>query len=114
MTLAHPCWRPPADIYEAADAVIVTVELAGVDADELDVLLYEDALIVSGQRRLPSVAPGGRYHAAEIRQGWFRLEVALPTPIDPERAQAHYDQGLLQMTLSKPANTSLGDNRYGG
>ncbi len=59
VVLAQPCWRPPADVYETADAIAVTVELAGMETDELDVLLYEDALIVEGQRRLPPAAPSG-------------------------------------------------------
>jgi HSP20 family molecular chaperone IbpA len=114
VTLAHPCWRPASDIYETRDAVTVTVELAGVDPDDLEVLLYEDALVVAGERRLPSVGPNGRYYAAEIRQGWFRLEVALPTSIDPERAEAHYERGLLQMTLAKSTDASRGENHNGG
>jgi HSP20 family protein len=99
--LAQPCWRPPTDVYETASAVAVTAELAGVETDELDVLLYEDALVVEGQRRLPPAEPNGVYHAAEIRQGRFRLEVTLPAQIDPEHAEAHYERGLLQMTLQK-------------
>jgi HSP20 family protein len=99
--LAQPSWRPPADIYETADAVTVTVELAGVEADELDVVLFQDALVVEGERRIPPGAPAGVYHAAEIRQGRFRLEVALPAVIDPERADARLERGLLHLALTK-------------
>jgi HSP20 family protein len=108
VTLARTCWRPPADVYESAQAVTVTVELAGVDAAELDVVLFDDALVVEGQRRLPPPEPSGVYHAAEIRQGHFRLDVSLPAPIDPERAEAHYDRGLLQMTLAKAGGDGNG------
>lgn len=101
VALARSRWLPPTDVYETAAAVHVTVELAGVDPDELDVLLYEDALVVEGRRRLPPAEPGAVYHAARIRQGPFRLELHLPVPIDPERADAHYDRGLLQMALTK-------------
>src|SRR5579872_7152306 len=68
-------WRPAADVYETPAAIIVTVELAGIDHEELDVLLYEDAVVFEGQRRLPTGESGGKYHAAEIRQGRFRLEL---------------------------------------
>ena len=99
--LAQTCWSPPTDVYETGTAVVVTVELAGVDEDELDVLLYEDALVVEGQRRLPTPDGAGVYHAAAIRQGRFRVELGLPAAIDPERADARYERGLLQITLPK-------------
>ena len=99
--LAQTWWRPAADVYEAATTITVTVELAGVDYEELDVLLYQDAVIVEGRRRLPAGEAGGVYHTAEIRQGPFRLELALPAPIDPEQVTARYERGFLQMTFPK-------------
>ena len=101
VTPAQPCWRPSTDVVESPDAIHLTVELAGVDHDELEVLLFEDALIVEGQRRLPPSRPGGLYHAAEIRQGPFRLELPLPATIEPDRVEARYERGLLEMTLPK-------------
>jgi HSP20 family protein len=97
---AQTSWRPPADVCEAESTIVVTVDLAGIDQDELDVVLFEDALIVEGSRRLPS-DPGVVYHLAEIRQGPFRLELELPGSIDQERVDARYDQGLLRITLLK-------------
>jgi HSP20 family protein len=99
--IAQPRWRPPADVYETAANVYVTVELAGVDPDELDVVLYEDAVVVEGQRRLPCVDARGVYHVAEIRQGQFRLELPLPASVDLEQVEARYEGGLLQMTLAR-------------
>ena len=101
VTLAQTCWSPSADVYETAASLIVTVELAGVDQDEIDVLLFEDALIVEGQRRLSPAEAGGVYHAAQIRQGPFRLELTLPAAVDTEQGEAHYDRGLLTMILIK-------------
>jgi HSP20 family protein len=100
ISMGHSFWRPPADVVETASEVIVLVELAGVDHDQLDVLLFEDAVIVEGERRLPAHA-AGVYHAAEIRQGQVRLELPLPAPIDPEQVDARYERGLLEMRLVK-------------
>ena len=97
---AETFWRPPADVCESATTIVVTVDLAGIDQDDLDVVLFEDALIVEGRRRLPA-DPGVVYHLAEIRQGPFRLELALPVAIDQERVNARYDQGLLRITFQK-------------
>ena len=94
-------WRPPADVCVSDRAIEVTIELAGVDQDELEVVLFQDALIVEGQRRLPPAAPNSVYHVAEIRQGPFRLELGLPEAIDPQRVDARYEQGLLRITFPK-------------
>jgi HSP20 family molecular chaperone IbpA len=41
------------------------------------------------------------YHAAGIRQGPFRIALALPAAVDPERVEARYERGLLRITLAK-------------
>jgi HSP20 family protein len=105
--LARP-WRPATDVVETAAEVIVTVELAGVDHDELDVLLFEDALIVDGERRLPPAHEAGVFHVAEIRQGQFHLEIPLPSAIDPDQVDAHYERGLLEMRILKRSASGAG------
>jgi len=97
---AETFWRPPADVCESESTIVVTVDLAGIDQDDLDVVIFEDALIVEGRRRLPA-DPEVVYHLAEIRQGPFRLELGLPGTIDQERVDARYDQGLLRITFLK-------------
>jgi HSP20 family protein len=100
--LAQP-WRPATDVLETTSEVVVTVELAGVDHEQLDVLLFEDALIVDGERRLPPAHAAGVFHAAEIRQGQFHLEIRLPASIDPDQVDARYEHGLLEMRFLKRA-----------
>ena len=43
-------WRPLADIHESLEIMTVKIELAGMKEEEIEVTLYEDALIVSGER----------------------------------------------------------------
>jgi HSP20 family protein len=89
-------------VYETEAAVCVTVELAGVEQDDLEVLLFEDALVVEGARRPVLCAPGGVYHSAEIRHGPFRLELPLPVAVDGDSGpEARYERGLLHITLPK-------------
>lgn len=101
VVMSRTCWSPPADVYETRDAVHLTVEVAGVDENEMEVLLYDNALVVEGRRRLPPVEAEGVYRAVEIRQGLFQVEVALPVPVDAERIEARYERGLLRITLPK-------------
>lgn len=99
--LVQAGWRPDADTFETATAVEIIVDLAGVDEDDVEVQLFEDAVVVEGHRRLPACEEAAVYHAASIRQGPFRLEVPLPAPVDPERVEARYDRGMLRITLAK-------------
>ena len=51
--MAHSHWRPDADVVETVGSITVTVELAGVDEEDVAVLLFEDALVIEGRRELP-------------------------------------------------------------
>ncbi len=100
VVLSHTHWHPAMDVYETEMAFTVTVELAGVDVEQLEFLLFEDALVIEGSRNLP-VTDEGVYHAAGIRQGPFRVEVALSMPIEADGVEASYDRGLLRVHIPK-------------
>ena len=101
--LVRAGFRPDVDAYETAATFEITVDLAGVDEDDFEVHLFEDALVVEGVRRLPAPKEAAMYHAATIRQGPFRVGVPLAVPVDPERVDVRYDRGLLLVTLAKRA-----------
>src|SRR2546421_10786981 len=99
--LVQARWRPATDVAETTRAIEVTVDLAGVDEDDVDVQLFDNGLAVEGPRQLPSCGEDARYHAAGIPQGWFRLELPIPPRIDPHPVEARSDPGLLPITLPK-------------
>jgi HSP20 family protein len=99
--LVQPGWRPDLDVYETAGSLELVLDLAGIEEDDVDIQLFEDALVVEGRRHIPVSAPGARYHVAGIRQGPFRVEIALPAPVDAEHVQASYDRGLLRVSLPR-------------
>ncbi len=99
--LVEPRWRPDADMYETASTIEIIVDVAGFEEDDFEVQLFEDVLIVQGHRQLPSSQEGAVYHVARIRRGPFQLELPLPSPVDSERVDARYHQGLLRITLAK-------------
>jgi HSP20 family protein len=103
--IAQLGWRPAADVCESAAAIEVMVDLAGVDDADVEIQLFEDALVVEGRRQLPACREDAVYHAAGIPQGPFQVEVALPAPVDAGRVEARYDRGLLRITLPKLAGS---------
>jgi HSP20 family protein len=94
-------WRPLADIRESADMMTVKIELAGMSEEDIEVTVYEDALIVSGERRDDSEQSEHFYHEAQIRYGPFRVEVLILSPFDQDRVQARYETGFLWVDLPK-------------
>jgi HSP20 family protein len=95
-------WRPFADIRESAEMMTVKIELAGMNEEDIDVTLYEDALVVSGERRDDTHQNDQLfYREAQVRYGPFRVEVLLLFPVDQEGVQARYENGFLWVDLPK-------------
>jgi HSP20 family protein len=91
-----------ADIREAAEYIIVTIELAGMKEEEIEVTLYEDALIISGERRDEGGYQDNLYYReAQIHYGPFRVEVLISVPIERDAVTARYENGFLWVTLPK-------------
>lgn len=95
-------WRPPADIHETPDTIVVKMELAGMREEDIEVTLYEDALVVTGRREDDSDHDNTvYYHEAQIRYGPFRAEVLLPGPVRRDAVEARYENGFLRVMLPK-------------
>jgi HSP20 family protein len=95
---AH-AWRPPTDVYETDENVVVRVEVAGMKETDLSVSLTDRVLIITGVRQDPS--PKVAYHQMEIRYGDFRTEVFLHWAVEQESIVATYSDGFLQVMLPK-------------
>lgn len=93
-------WKPPTDVYETDDSVVVQTEAAGMRDGHFHVSLQGQTLTISGIR---SDRSGERraYHQMEINTGEFRDEINLPAPVDPESMSARYDDGILEIRLRK-------------
>jgi HSP20 family protein len=95
---AH-AWRPPTDVYETGENVVVRVEVAGMKEADFSVSLADRVLVVAGVRHDPS--PKVAYHQMEIRYGEFRTEVYLHWAVETSSIEAVYTDGFLQITLPK-------------
>ena len=95
-------WTPPVDLYETAEAFVVTAELPGLLRDDIDIRYNDGQLTLQGTRRTPDV-PCERYHRVERGHGGFFRRFALPTPVDPEHISADLRDGVLTVTVPKAA-----------
>ena len=92
-------WRPPTDVYETDDEVIVRVEIAGMREADFNVVLHEQLLTITGVRVDPS--PKVAYHQLEVRYGEFRTEVYLHWAVERGGIAATYQDGFLVVVLPK-------------
>jgi HSP20 family protein len=93
---------PAVDVYETATEFIVEMELPGVDGQDVKVLLFSSRLEVSGFKRELGTPRGSRYTRLEREYGAFRRDVVVPGAVDPERALAALENGVLTIVLQKP------------
>ncbi len=99
LTMRSPAWRPPTDVYEIDDAVIVRVEIAGMHETDFSIILDGRNLSIRGVRQ--DVTERRAYHQMEIRFGEFNVDVEMPATIDVENVQATYQNGFLKIILPK-------------
>ena len=92
-------WRPPTDVYETEESVIVKVEIAGMSEQDFCVSLSNRNLSVSGVRRDPDCKLS--YQQLEIPYGHFNTEVFLPYAVEREEIRATYENGFLTVVLPK-------------
>ncbi len=97
---SHPhTWRPPTDVYEREDEVVVRVEIAGMNESDFAISLEQNALVVRGVR--PDTNERRAYHQMEINFGEFFTAVEIQMAIDTEHVQAEYQNGFLRVILPK-------------
>ena len=91
----------PMDVYTEGDNYVVEAALPGVNPDAVNILVLGNQVSISGEYLAP---PEGRqYLLREQPRGRFERTVALPTELEADQAQAHYEHGLLRLTLPKAA-----------
>lgn len=92
-------WRPPTDVFETEEAILVRVEIAGSREEDFEISLEGQLLTIRGFRLDSSEKRA--YHQMEIPFGEFSTEVELPFPIVSDQVQASYRDGFLRITLPK-------------
>jgi len=96
-------WQPEVDVYETEQAVVVRVELAGVQGGDLRVTVDADELRIRGVRRPAESTDLKRLHRMEIASGPFERRLRIPIPFVREAVTANLAEGFLTVTLPRRA-----------
>lgn len=90
---------PPVNIWRDGDKLMITAELPGVKADELDVSVNGNVLKIQGK---PEKEDESRdYYRRERKMTGFQRSIELPYRVDPEKIEAHLEKGILAVALPR-------------
>ena len=98
--VASPKWKPPTDVYETADDIVVHMDIAGMRPEDFTVEFAEGVLTIAGERQ-PRREGKRHYHSMEVQIGPFERRLRLPVGVDPTTLQAAYNDGFLEVRLIK-------------
>lgn len=94
-------WAPLSDIMETKDEVVITTELPGIDEKDVHVDLENGVLTIAGERQAETKTEDKGYRRVERSYGKFFRSFTLPTNVDPEKINAKFDKGLLEVHVPK-------------
>ncbi|MCG8652845.1 MAG: Hsp20/alpha crystallin family protein [Pirellulales bacterium] len=102
-------YSPVMDIHESDDGYELCLDLPGVLAEDVHVDVEEDVVTIHGTRRAREEASEGGKRRIERTFGEFRRVVRLPKAVDRDGVTAHYEHGVL--TVSLPIAAQAGSRR---
>ena len=102
-------FMPLAEMEQTEDAVYLKVEVPGMNVDDLDVQVTREAVMITGERKSESRSQkngmkrlcGAVSFRTEFRYGSFQRTIPLPIPVDNERVNGDYQDGILTLELPK-------------
>ncbi len=98
-------WAPAVSITDSPEAYTVRAELPGLEAGDVDIDLTHNVVTLRGERKEEKRDEKERMLKHEFSYGSFMRQFSLPTDVDPERADAKMDKGILTLKLPKSSAT---------
>jgi HSP20 family protein len=91
----------PLDVTTDADSVTIEAALPGIKPDDVDITVENGAVTISGKTADERNAEEGSYVLQEIRRGSFSRTVTLPSGLEPDKAKATFENGILRLEIPK-------------
>jgi HSP20 family protein len=96
-----PSAFPAVNVWEEGDQVRLEVELPGMDLKDLEIYVTGgNQLTIKGERKQPTLEKGV-WHRQERGYGSFARVLTLPFPVDPDKVEAKFENGVLRVSLAK-------------
>ena len=92
---------PNIDVTEDDHQIRIAAELPGIKEDDIEVTADNDVLTIRAEKRVEQEEGKAARHVSERAYGVFQRSLRLPQNIDPEQVRAHFDHGVLTVTLPR-------------
>jgi len=93
----------PLDVAETEGEFVIKSSLPGVKPEDVHITVHGDTLTIRGETKVEEEKKGTHWHVRERRAGSFARSLSLGSPINADAATAHFDHGVLTLTLPKTA-----------
>lgn len=93
--------KPFIDIVETDKEVVATAEMPGLEKEDIKINITEDRLEISAETKKEEEKKEKDYVYKERRSGSYYRSISLPSPIDPDNANASYNNGVLEIKMLK-------------
>lgn len=94
-------WLPQTDVSETADGFVISMDLAGVAPEDVDISVEDSTLRVEGERKFYAEQPEESFVRIERRFGRFARSLTLPQTADTGNIEASFDAGVLTIRVPK-------------
>jgi HSP20 family protein len=94
-------WFPALELSDGDNEIVVKAEVPGMEPDDIEVTVAGNQLVISGEKRDENEEQHEGYRRSERQYGYFRRVIDLPQDIDPQRIDARYNNGLLELHIPK-------------
>jgi HSP20 family protein len=92
---------PALDLYTTPDAVIAKVALPGVKPEDVDIVIADELVTITGSFEEETETTEAGYVHKELSRGSFSRSFTVPTAVDMDAAKASFKDGLLTLSLPK-------------
>jgi HSP20 family protein len=92
---------PALDVFEQKDDLIVKAEIPGLAKDEIDITLDGKVLTIKGEKKKEEEVKEDDYYRCERTFGAFSRSVELPVAVQPDKVNASFKDGVLEIRLPK-------------
>ena len=92
---------PALNVWSSAEGLVVTAEIPGVTAEDIDISIVGETLTLSGSRDPEYDGDQVRYHRRERGYGQFNRTLELPYRIEADQVEATFDKGVLTINLPR-------------
>ncbi|HSJ75574.1 MAG TPA: Hsp20/alpha crystallin family protein [Gemmatimonadales bacterium] len=94
-------WFAPTDVSEDENSLRITMELPGVDPNDVRLSLENNVLTIRGEKKQQIDDNSERVHRFERTYGMFERTFVLPNTVDTDRIDARYENGVLHVGIPK-------------